>query len=140
MVAMPFDRPRNDDPRKLRELLDKVRNLADAHQLKSVVVGMSSAEGDLLFPDIVDFVGSALRVDDAIFRMTRSRAVFFIADADRERAEDIMQRVLKDFGAQLARSVEPAIALAYFEVSPGVTEVTLKDVLPALFAPPPQRH
>ncbi len=140
MVAMPLNEPRNDDPRKLRALLDKVVNLADDHRLSSVLVGMSSAEGDLIFPEVVDFVSSVLRMDDAIFRMTRNRAVLCLADADRQRAEEIVERVMDAFAEQFATSENPAIGISYFEVAPGMERVTLKTVLPLLFAAPTDCH
>ena len=74
---------RNHDPLRLRELLGRAENLAARHALSSVVVGMAGLEGDLIFPEIVDYVESALRVDDAIFRLTRERAVLVLADVDR---------------------------------------------------------
>jgi hypothetical protein len=140
MVAMPLNEPRNDDPRKLRALLDKVVNLADDHRLTSVLVGMAGPDGDLVFPEVVDFVGSALRIDDAIFRMTRNRAVLFLADADRERAEEIMVRVIDAFTEQFATAESPPVEISYFEVAPGMQGVTLKTILPRLFAPDPSCH
>jgi hypothetical protein len=134
MMAMPLNEPRNDDPRKLRALLDKVVNLADDHSLTSVVVGMTGSEGDLIFPEMVDFVGSALRIDDAIFRMTRDRAVLFLADADRERAQEIVERVMEAFAEQFATSESPNVGISYFEVAPGKEDLTLKNILPLLFA------
>jgi hypothetical protein len=140
MVAMPLNEPQNDDPRKLRALLDKVVNLADGHRLKSVLVGMAGPDGDLIFPEVVDFVGSALRIDDAIFRMTRNRAVLFLADADRESAEEIMERVIDAFTEQFATTESPPVGISYFEVAPGMQGVTLKAILPRLFAPDPSCH
>ncbi len=137
MVAMPLNEPQNDDPRKLRALLNKVVSLADDHRLTSVLVGMSGPEGELIFPELIDFVGSALRIDDAIFRMTRNRAVLFLADADRERAEEIMVRVIDDFTEQFATAESPPVGISYFEVAPGMEGLTLKAILPRLFAPAP---
>jgi len=134
MMAMPLNEPQNDDPRKLRALLDKVVNLADDHSLTSVLVGLSGSEGDLIFPEVVDFVGSALRMDDAIFRMTRNRAVLFLADADGERAQEIVERVMGDFAAQFAASEDPQIGISYFEVAPGKEGLNLKTILPLLFS------
>jgi GGDEF domain-containing protein len=94
----------------------------------------------LIFPEVVDFVGSALRIDDAIFRMTRNRAVLFLADADRERAEEIMVRVIDAFTEQYATVERPAVGISYFEVAPGTQDVTLKAILPRLFAPAPDGH
>jgi hypothetical protein len=140
MAAMAINQSQNDDPRKLRGLLDKVVNLAIDHRLTSVLVGMSCAEGDLVFPELVDFVGSTLRVDDSIFRMTRTRVVFFLADADRNRAEEIMDRVIRDFNEQFAMVDGPAVNRSYFEVAPGTPDMTLKAILPALFAPELETH
>jgi hypothetical protein len=140
MVAMPLNQPQNDDPRKLRALLNKVVNLADDHRLTSVLVGMSGPEGGVIFPDVVDFVGSALRIDDAIFRMTRNRAILFLADADRERAEEIVERVIDAFSEQFASVDSPPVGISYFEVAPGMEGLTLKAILPRLFAPAPDCH
>jgi hypothetical protein len=139
MTAMPLA-VQDDDPRRLRALLDKVVNLADDHSVRSVVIGMSGVEGDLLFPEAVQFVASALRVDDSIFRMMRNRVVFFVADVDQERAEEIMERVLHDFSVRFPTSEPVRVSMSYFEVTPGMEGVTLKEVLPALFAPPPDTH
>ena len=99
---------RNHDPLRLRELLGRAESLASQHALSSVVVGMAGLEGDLIFPEIVDYVESALRVDDAIFRLTRERAVLVLADVDRRRAEEIVGRLLSGFCEQYAQTVGPA--------------------------------
>jgi GGDEF domain-containing protein len=135
MVANPLDRCQNDDPRKLRELLQKASKLASGHALSCVMVGMSAAEGDLLFPEMVDYVGSCLRVDDAVFRMTRERAVCFLADADRSQAQEIMDRLLAGFHERFAPAKDPNIALSYYEVTPRTRDVSVRDLLPALFTP-----
>ncbi len=140
MVAMPLNEAQNDDPRKLRALLNKVVNLADDHRLTSVLVGMSGPDGELIFPELVDFVGSALRIDDAIFRMTRNRAVLFLADADRKRAQEIIERVIDAFTEQFATVESPAVEISYFEVAPGMEGLTLKAILPRLFAPASDCH
>ena len=140
MDAMPLHGVQDDDPRRLRALLDRVVNLAYDHRLCSVIVGVSGLETDPLFEEVVRFVGSALRVDDSIFRMTRNRAVFFLADVDRDHASVIMERVLRDFSVRFPTSKSAEVSLSYFEVSPGMEGVTLKEVLPALFAPPPEAH
>ena len=140
MEAMPLNDSRNDDPRKLRDLLDKVVNLAGDHHLKSVLVGISGLEEDLLFPELVAFVGSSLRIDDSIFRMTRTRAVFSIADSDLQRAREIMDRVISEFGEQFAVPEEPTVRVSYFEVAPSMRQPTLKEILPALFAPAAGSH
>jgi hypothetical protein len=128
---------RNDDPRRLRELIGRAASLASDHSLSSVVIGMAGPEGDLLFPEIVDYVESALRVDDAIFRMTRERAVLVLADVDRRRAEEIVGRLLSGFRERYAQANEPEIVLGYFEVTPQHKHVTVKDVLPTVFGVAP---
>ncbi len=140
MVAMPLTPTQHDDPRRLRGLLERVASLAGEHRLTSVVVGMSGLESDLLFPEVVDFVGSALRVEDTIFRMTRNRAVFFLADADEMQASEIMQRVLSGFYERFATTQKSVVSLTYFEVTPEAKDVTVKQVLPALFAPAAEGH
>ena len=35
---------------------------------------------------------------------------------------------------------DPAIAIGYYEVSPGMQDLTVKHVLPAVFADPPRAH
>ena len=140
MIATPLNRSQYDDPRRLRELIEKISSLASNYDIKSVVVGMSGDEGDLLFPEMVDYIESALRVDDGIFRLTRERAVFFLADADRARAADIMERLVMGFREKFTPSQEPRIGLGYFEVTPGVVPLTVRDVLPSLFDAAPIPH
>jgi len=140
MAAAPLNASRYDDPRKLRDLVQKASDLANAYDLKSVMVGMTGAEGDLVFPEIVDYVVSALRIDDGIFRMTRERAVFFLADADRARAEEIMERLLHGFQERFTSAQEQRVSLAYFEVTPGMNGLSVRDVLPSLFSGPVTTH
>jgi len=135
MDTTTLQRSRYDDPRKLRDLISKARGLATDYDLTSVIVGVSGDEGDLLFPEMVDFVASALRMDDAIFRMTRERAVFLLADADCKRAETIIERLLLDFREKFTPAHEQSVNLAYFEVTPKMTSLTVRDVLPSLFTP-----
>ncbi len=134
MTAMPLDSPRNDDPRRMRQLLGHYALLASRHDLTSVLVGLAAEEGDLLFPELVDWFESALRVDDRIFRMTRERAVLFLADVERLRAQEIVQRGLSGFRSQFSLVSEPEVAVGYFQLGPGSGRVTVKDVLPALFS------
>ena len=136
MSEMAID-GRNHDPLRLRELLIRAENLAARHALSSGVVGMAGPEGDLNFPAIVDYLESALRVDDAIFRMTRERAVLVLADVDRRRAEEIIERLLSGYAAQVAQVGAPEIELGYFEVTPQHKHLTVKEVLPLVFAAAP---
>jgi hypothetical protein len=123
----------NDDPRKLREILTRAANLACEHSLTSVMVGMAGSEGDLQFPEIVDYVESELRMEDAIFRMTRERVVLLVADVDRTGAEEIMQRVMLGYCERSSRASDPNVSLSYFEVGPDSGGLSVKEVLPALF-------
>jgi hypothetical protein len=134
MDAMPMG-GRNDDPRKLREMLEKAADLAYEHALHSTVVGLAADEGDLLFPELVDYVESALRMDDSIFRMTRERAVLLLADVGLVGAREIVERLLSGFRDRFARVQEPDVRFSFFEVQPDGGEVSVKRVLPALFAP-----
>jgi len=78
-------RDQNDDPRKLSAMIARVSELAETHAVSSVVVGVAAEEGDLLFPDYLAYLESALRVEDQIFRMTRERAVLYLADVTPKR-------------------------------------------------------
>ena len=140
MTAIPLHNPRNDDPLLMRELLHKAANLAEEHEMTCIIVGMAANEGDLLFPEIVNFIESALRVDDGIFRMTRERAVLFLADVDRSAAEEIVRRNLAGFRERFATASEPAISLGFFEMNPHTQEASIKDVLPHLFSAQPGSH
>ena len=133
MGQMAIDGSRSDDPRKLRDMLGKAASLASEHSLRSVVVGVAGREGDLLFPEIIDFFESMLRVDDSIFRMTRERAVLVLADADHARAQEIVERLMNGFRERFATAVDPEVSFGFFEVSRDETDVTVKHVLLALF-------
>ena len=89
MVENPMAGQTYDDPRRLRGLLDRARDLAREHAVSSVVVGLAGVEGDLVFPDFVSYLQSALRVEDAIIRLTRERAVVYLADLDLMSAQEV---------------------------------------------------
>ena len=122
-----------DDPLRLREMLSRAASLATAHRLPSVVVGMAGREGDLLFPEIVAFLASALRMDDTILRLTRERVVMMLTDVDRDKAERIVRRLLAEFRERFATLEDPPIALGFYEVPPGTSILTVKQVLPIVF-------
>jgi hypothetical protein len=128
------------DPRRLRELMERAELLAREHGLKSVVVGLAGFEGDTTFPEVVDYIESALRVDDSVFRLTRERVVLLLTDVDAEQASNIVQRLLGEFRENFPSPSDPAIGLGFFEVAPGVVDVSVKAVLPNLFATPPKAH
>jgi hypothetical protein len=129
-----------DDPRRLRDLLARAADLAERHGLRSVLVGLSGFEGDVAFPEIVRFVESALRVDDSVFRMTRERVLLLLTVVDEKSAAAILTRTLEDFREHFPSSESPSVGLGYFEVAPGAKELTVKSILPALFASPPKTH
>ena len=122
------------------KILDKAADLAWNHSLSSVVVGLAGFEGDLLFPEVVDFVESALRVDDSIFRMTRERVVLVLADVDRVRGEEIIGRLLAGFRERFGPVAKPTVSLGYFEVTPETKDVSVKEALLAVFSAPSAGH
>jgi hypothetical protein len=140
MTAPLSPRPDNDDPRMLREMIQKASNLAANYHLTSVMVGASGVEGDRLFSEMVDYIGSALRVDDVICRLTRERAVFLLADANQERAAEIIERLMNGFRSHFTPARDPHVDLAFFEVTPERPDLTVRDVLPTLFDATPVSH
>jgi hypothetical protein len=140
MVAIPLDRFRADDPLRLRDLLERARKLAGQHALYSVLVGMAGFEGDPVFPEVVQFVESALRVDDGVFRMTRDRVVLLLADVDLAKARAVMERLIEDYREHFPTTTSPTVGLGYFEVTPDRNELSVKQVLPAIFAESPVAH
>lgn len=125
----------NDDPRRLRSLLDRACELAREHAVPSVMLGLTGDQGDGSFPEFIVYLQSALRVEDAIFRMTRERAVIHLSDLDRERAQDVFQRLLSDFSDEFPSMTEPRFEVRYFDVKPGSENARVKDVLTEIFAP-----
>lgn len=117
------------DPRRLRELMDRVTGLAEAHRVSSVVVGVAGRDGDPQISDFMDFVESALRMEDAVFRMTRERSVLFLTDVDRAQAEDVVERLVLSFAEQTASPQPPSLALGYADVAAGPEAPLLRDVL-----------
>ncbi len=135
MESIESGRSTSNDPRRLRAFLARVEELARDHALPSVIVGIAGREGDRLLPELAEFVASALRVEDAVFRITRERALLLIADADRKKAEEILSRLLDDFRQRFPVVRGPDLSIGYFEVRPGAENVTVKVVLPTLFPP-----
>lgn len=125
----------NDDPRKLSALVARVCELASEHEIPSVLAGLAAEEGDLVFPEYVHFLRSALRVEDGIFRMTRERAVVHLADVDPRRAEEVLERLAGDFCEEFPALRRPNFQLRMLEVKAGAGEVRVKDVLTHIFAP-----
>jgi GGDEF domain-containing protein len=132
MTSSPPDR---SDPRFLRALIDRAAALRREHGIASVFVGIAGREGDLLAPEFIDYVESALRVEDGVFRILRERAVLLLADVGLEDAERILERLEQDFGARFAPQHPPRIELGFVPVSDANPVSTAKEILPALFEP-----
>lgn len=122
------------DPRRLRALMDRAADLTREHDLPAVFVGIAGAEGDLLAPEFISFVESALRVEDCVFAMTRERAVVLLTDATRPQAEAIFERVRSDFAERFSTATEFEIAVRFHEVARTGPHPTAKDILPGLFS------
>ena len=125
----------NDDPRRLRGLVERACDLAREHAVPSVMLGLAAKEGDRSFPEFVSFLQSALRVEDAIFRMTRERAVVHLADLDPDRAREVFDRLVTDFSDEFPSMHAPEFDARFYEVKPGASDIKLKDVLTEIFAP-----
>ena len=98
----------SDDPRRLRSLVARASSLASDHELTSVMAGLTAPVGDPLFPDFIDFLQSALRMEDGIFRMTRERAVVYLADVDQGLAAQVLDRLIVISSASTRLSTNPA--------------------------------
>jgi hypothetical protein len=136
LMPAPTTRLAPGDPRRLRELFARTGSLAAEHAIPSVIVGLAGREGDLLVPELIEYIESALRMEDAIFRMTRERAVLFVSDVDRARAEQIVTRLVRDFRERFPSVDEPGVELGFYEVRAGAREISAKEVLPAVFGVP----
>ena len=124
----------SDDPLRLREVLARTAALASEHSVASVIVGFSAGDTDRLFPDFVSFVESELRVEDSVFRLTRERALLFLADVRPDQARSVVERLVDGFQREFPSAEGPSLRIRYFEVPAGTTEVTVKQLLPAVFA------
>ena len=121
-----------DDPRKLSALLSRVADLAQTHDINSIVVGMACETGDSLFPEFVEFLRSALRVEDGIYRMTRERAVVHLADLDLDGGQSVFNRLLDEFIEEFPAAKEPNFAINFVLVKAGSENVQTKTVLLSL--------
>jgi hypothetical protein len=126
--------PAADDPRRLRDVIGRVQALAAEHAVSSVVVGFAAREGDRLFPDFVSFVESELRVEDSIFRLTRERALLFLTDCDPHQARSVVERLTDGFLREFPAASAPPMQVRYLEITPTGEELSVKQVLPAVFA------
>jgi hypothetical protein len=67
--------------------------------------------------------------------MTRERAVLVLADVDRGKALEIVERLMSGFRERFPSAVDPDIEFGFFEVTPEERDVSVKNVLLALFTP-----
>ena len=133
MVEAQMTRDMNDDPRKLTQMIARVSELAETHSVRSVVVGVAAEEGDLLFPDYLAYLESALRVEDQIFRMTRERAVLYLSDVDATRAAEVLVRIFSEFCEEFPTADAPEFEQRMLEVNPGLGPLSVKAVLTSVF-------
>ena len=135
MVETAMSGQLNDDPRKLSAMIARVGDLAESHEVGSVVVGLAAEQGDGRFPEYMDFLKGSLRVEDAIFRMTRERAVIHLADCTQEQADKILDRLESQFLSEFPSLSQLAFVRHAFAVKPGAQKPRVKDVLTEIFKP-----
>lgn len=123
----------SDDPRKLRALFERASALAGTHDVPSVLAGLTADPSDRCFIDFIDFLESALRVEDGIFRMTRDRVVIHLADVELKQAAEVLERLLGRFQDEFPQLTETTFRTRYAEIRPGEEEPTIKEILPTLF-------
>lgn len=140
MVEAEMTRDRHDDPRKLTAMIARVSDLAANHAVCSVVVGVAAEEGDLFFPDYIDYLVSALRVEDQIFRMTRERALLYLSDVDATCAAEVLVRIYSEFCKEFPAASEPEFDQRMLEIRPGSPPITVRDVLTSVFGAKPPVH
>ncbi len=122
-----------DDPRKLSELFTRIAELAQTHNVSSVVIGITSEVGDRLFPEFVEFLRSALRVEDGIYRMTRERAVVHLADLDMDRGQTVFSRLLEDFIQEFPMAKELKFDSNFSLAEAGSESLGNKQILAEIF-------
>ena len=133
MVEAQMTRDMNDDPRKLSQMVSRISDLAENHRVSSVIVGVAAEEGDLLFPDYLAYLESALRVEDQIFRMTRERAVLYLSDVDATGAAEVLVRIFGEFCDEFPTADAPEYEQRMIEVTPGIGPLSVKAVLTSVF-------
>jgi hypothetical protein len=123
----------NDDPRKLSQMVARISELAATHSVSSVIVGVAADEGDLLFPDYLAYLESALRVEDQIFRMTRERAVLYLSDVNATKAAEVLVRLFGQFCDEFPTADAPEFEQRMLEVTPALGPLSVKEVLTSVF-------
>jgi hypothetical protein len=130
-TLMPDDL--TDDPRKLNALVSRVSSLATEYSVPSVLVGLVADESDTTFPEYIHYLQSALRVEDGIFRMTRERAVIHLADVDREKAVQVLERLAQAFSDEFPSLSRPNYRIQFYEAKADTAELRVKDILTRIF-------
>jgi hypothetical protein len=131
--AMQTTEAAKSDPRRLRALMDRAFLLMREHKVGSVFIGIAGPEGDLLVPEFIAFLESALRVEDGIFVLTRERAVLLLTDVDLPQAKQIVARISEDFGNRFPTAGELPVSIRFHAVRSGGKQPTAKAILPKLF-------
>jgi GGDEF domain-containing protein len=121
------------DPRRLRALMDRAFFLMSDHQVGSAFIGVAGPEGDLLVPEFISYLESALRVEDGVFVLTRERAVLLLTDVTVENAERVVERLREDFSNRFPSAHDLEVSIRYVEIGPGSDRPTAKAILPELF-------
>jgi len=122
------------DPRRLRALMDRAFFLMHEHQVGSAFIGVAGPEGDLLVPEFISYLESALRVEDGVFVLTRERAVLLLTDVTVDSARQVVERLHEDFSSRFPSAHDLEVSIRYIGVSPGSDRPTAKAILPELFA------
>ncbi len=121
------------DPRRLREMHERaVSNLVE-HGVTTMVAGLAGAPEDRLLPEFYDFVESELRMEDAVFRMTRERAILYLSDLDAPQAQSVLERLIESFGERFPSRKGPCVSFELHPLAPSSAEASLRDVLIRIF-------
>lgn len=131
--AMQSSEAAKRDPRRLRALMDRAFGLMREHRVGSVFIGIAGPEGDLLVPEFIAYLESALRVEDGIFVLTRERAVLLLADVDVEQAKRVVERIQDDFARRFPSAGDLPVSIRFHPVRAGGKQPTAKAILPKLF-------
>ena len=126
----------SDDPRILREVVDRASGLAKSDALHSVFVGLSAREGDLSFPEFIAYCRAGLRMEDRIISLTRERTVLYLADIDEAGASAVCERLRTEFERDFPTPTRMEFTLHRFSLTPGNAPVTVRSILTSIFPGP----
>jgi hypothetical protein len=120
--------------------MERAETLAREHGLRSVVVGLAGFEATRSSPR--SSTTSRARCASTT-RCSGSRASAWCCCSRTwigAQATAIVHRLLASFRENFPSAAEPSVGIGFFEVAPGVVDVSVKSVLPNLFATPPKSH